>query len=179
MIEYTDHDQAMSCPFCGVAVTTPPAGIVDEGDPSSAKTVVHASKFKNSAEILDEVKRLIGEGDTDGAIKVYAKEFGVPKADARTSVEQIEIDMRPKEETPPPVEESAPPPPPPPPPHSPIPDPAAIRGEVVDSASQKPSTARNWIIGCGVAFLLFCCLCVILPTIVYFVMNQMGGTGTP
>ena len=83
-IEYSDHNQDMACPFCGTAVTTPPAGDVAPApaDPSSAKTVVQASKFKNSAEIMDEVKRLLGEGDKDGAIKVYAKEFGVPKADA-------------------------------------------------------------------------------------------------
>lgn len=172
LIEYSDSNQDMVCPFCGTAVTTPGQAtatvVIPRGErPQSAvaQTMIQQSRFNSSAEIMDEVKRLLREGDKPGATKVYRKELGVSQADAKTAVDQIEIDMKHLEEPPAPVVvESAPPPP------SPVSEPA-ISGDVVfNAAPEKPSSTKNWIIGCSIALVVFCCLCVILPTIVTVVV---------
>jgi|GEM_PF-5499343 len=171
MIEYTTSNQDMTCPFCGTAVTTPAQTTVatvpeTKYDSSSAETMVQHSKFKNSAEILDEVKRLLREDNKEQAIKVYRKEFGVPLADARTSVEQIEIDMRPsgKEEIPPPPPQDIPTP------TWTAPNESAIKGDVVfDTPQQKSSTPTGWLIGCGIALVILCCLCTIVSVAMGFV----------
>jgi len=189
LIEYTSNNQDMACPFCGTTVTTPGLETAPEASSASAatflipkterepaaaaETVIQHSRFNNSAEIMDEVKRLLRADDKAGAIKVYRKEFNLPLADAQTSVDQIEIEMQHSgKETPPAEPESAPPPAPA---YSPIPDPAVIRGEVLDATPQKPSSTRNWLIGCGIALIVFCCFCVVLPSIVWVVMNRLGN----
>lgn len=185
IIEYTSSNQDMTCPFCGTAITTPGAGsaatvvmpkverVQPEEDPGAgAKTVIQQSRFGNSAEIMDEVKRLLREGDKTGALKVYSKEFDVPMADAQTSVDQIEIDMRHsgKEATP-----TAP---------EPIPAPTPVRpaqsipaSDILDAAPEetKSNTTRNWIIGCSIAFVLFCCLCIIVSTVVSMAAGSQFG----
>ncbi len=182
LIEYTSNNQDMPCPFCGTAITTPGAGTAPaaatvvvpkiEGNPgAAAQTMIQHSRFNNSAEIMDEIKRLLREDDKSGAVKVYRKEFNVPLADARSSVDQIEIDMRHSgKETPPPPTpvESAPPP-------APAPSEPAVSGDVVfDGTPQKPSSTKNWIIGCSIAAVVFCCCCVILPTLIFYVRPLLG-----
>jgi ribosomal protein L7/L12 len=188
-IEYTENNKNMDCPFCGTAVTTPGPETASEAAPgvaatvvipkverepapvAAAQTMIQQSRFNSTAEIIDEVKRLLREDDKTGAVKVYRKEFNVSQADAKTAVDQIEIDMQHsgKEETPPPPASVETPPPPPPPP--PAPSEPAISGDVVFDAAppQKPSSKRGWIIGCSIAFVLFCCFCVILPTVIWYV----------
>jgi hypothetical protein len=177
LIEYTDNNQEMACPFCGTAVTTPGAESAatvliskpERAPAAAAETMIQQSRFNSSAEIMDEVKRLLREEDKNGAVKVYRKEFNVALADARAAVDQIEIDMQHsgKEETPPAPEESAPPPP--------APSEPAISGDVVFNAPPQKSSSRGWIIGCSIAFVLFCCFCVILPSVVWFVTNRSGN----
>jgi transcription elongation factor Elf1 len=170
LIEYTSSNQAMTCPFCGTAVTTPdqaetsaPAqtnqGIVD----AAAQTLLqqHSSKFKNSAEIMDEVKRLLREGDKSQAVEVYSKEFDVALEDAQSSVEQIEIDMKHSGAETPPPPASVP---------SPIPSTPISSDNIIDAPppQQKSSLPKNLLIGC-VVVLVLCCLCVTVPTIVWIV----------
>lgn len=179
-IEYSNSNEEMTCPFCGTAITTPGVDtnatiiaprvekVEETADPAaSAKTVVQQSQFKNSAEIIDEVKRSLREDDKEGAVRIYSKEFNVPLADARSSVDQMEIDMRhsgKEEDKPTPELEPAP---------APAPEPAyqVPTSDVLDAGAtpqQSNNNTRNWIIGCSIALVLFCCFCVILPTIVSF-----------
>jgi predicted nucleic acid-binding Zn-ribbon protein len=169
LIEYTSSNQAMTCPFCGTAVTTPeqaetpaPAqtgqGIMD----AAAKTVLQgrSSKFKNSAEIMDEVKRLLREDDKSQAVEVYCREFNVALEDAQSSIEQIEIDMKHSGAETPPTPANVP---------SPIPSMPISSDNIIDAppAPQKSSfPIKGVIIGCLVALVL-CCLCVISPAIVW------------
>ena len=110
IIEYTSNNQAMTCPFCGTAITTPGAGsaatvvmakpvvepVSAEPDSSAgAKTVIQQSPVvMNSAEIIDEVKRSLREDDKSGAVRIFSKGFNVSLTDAQASVDQIEIDMK-------------------------------------------------------------------------------------
>lgn len=183
-IDYSNSSEEMKCPFCGTDITTPGVDsnatiitpkvekveVEEAPDPaSSAKTVIQQSKFKNSAEIMDEVKRSLREDDKEAAVRIYSKEFNVPLADARSSVDQIEIDMKHSgKEAAKPAPEPEPIPAP-----APTPEPAyqVPVSDVIDSTSsaQPPNnTTRNWIIGCSIAFVLFCCFCVILPSVVSF-----------
>lgn len=183
IIEYTSNNQDMTCPFCGTAITTPGTGsaatvvmskvesVVAEQDPAAgAKTVIQQSRFHNSAEIMDEVKRLLREDDKSAAVKVYSKEFNVPMVDAQSSVDQIEIDMKYS------GKEVALAP-------EPVPTPVAAQqipsADILDAAApeQKKSggISRNVIIGCSIALVLFCCFCVILPTIIAIARNQFGN----
>lgn len=186
-IDYTSSNLDMTCPFCGTAITTPGVDanatvIVPkvEAAPAptdaleSAKTVIQQSRFSNSAEIMDEVKRSLREDDKEGAIRTYSKEFNVPVEDARASVEQIEIDMRHsgKEATPPAPEPAATP--------AYAPEPSAYqvpRSDVLDAAATPPTNnnTRNIIIGCSIAFVLFCCLCIIIPSIVGVLQGSFSG----
>jgi len=175
LIEYTDSNQAMTCPFCGTAVTTPeqaetpPSAQTDQGGmvDAAAQTLLqqHTSKFKNSAEIMDEVKRLLREGDKSQAVDVYRQEFNVAREDAQSSIDQIEIDMKHSgSEVPPTPPESVP---------SPIPDTPVQNANVIDAtpAPQKSSfPTKSVVIGCVVALVL-CCLCVIAPAIVWMLNN--------
>jgi hypothetical protein len=178
IIEYTSNNQDMTCPFCGTAITTPGAEaaatvimskpvvvepVVEPNAEGGAKTLIQQSRFNNSAEIIDEVKRSLREDDKAGAVRIYSKEFNVPLADAQTSVDQIEIDMKHSGKE-----------------ASPAPEPIATPVQTPYVAQQIPSAdildaappaksggvSRNVIIGCSIALVLFCCFCVILPTIV-------------
>ena len=184
IIEYTSNNQDMTCPFCGTAITTPGAAasaatvimtkverVEPQDDPAAgAKTVMQQGPVMNSAEIIDEVKRSLREDDKSGAVRIYSKEFNVSLADAQASVDQIEIDMKysGKEVIKPVVE---------PEPVSAAPAASAQQiptADILDAAPSEPkksNTTRNVIIGCSVAFVLFCCLCVVLPAIVTLVMQ--------
>ena len=178
IIEYSSNNQEMTCPFCGTAITTPGASsaatvvmskpviepVNAEADSSAgAKTVIQQSPVvMNSAEIIDEVKRSLREDDKNGAVRIFSKGFNVSLTDAQTSVDQIEIDMKHS------GKEAAPAPEP-----DPVSTPVAAQqipaADIFDAAAAQPpksNTTRNWIIGCSVAAVLFCCLCVILPTII-------------
>lgn len=184
IIEYTSNNQDMNCPFCGTAITTPGAGAaatvimakVEKDPAASAKTVVQHSKFGNTAEIMDEVKRLLREGDKEGAVKVYSKEFSVPMIDAQASIDQIEIDMKHsgKEAAPAPQPE-----PEPVPVSTPAPSVSAQQipnSDILDAAppTKKSGIPKGWLIGCGVAFLIACCICL-LVSVAFTVLPKLTG----
>jgi hypothetical protein len=132
---------------------------------------------------MDEVKHSLREGDKDGAVKIFSKEFNVSMADAQNSVDQIEIDMKysGKEAAPAPA-----PAPTPAPAVMPTPRPASAQqiptSDILDAGvpqEQKSNTTRNWIIGCSVAFVLFCCFCVILPLIGAAVSGNLNFNTSP
>jgi hypothetical protein len=171
-IEYENSNQAMACPFCGTAVTTPKQAKtvvmpkVEHDPASAAQTIIQQSRFNSSAEVVDEVKRMLREDNKSGATKIYRKEFSTTLADAKTAVDQIEIDMQHSgKETP--RENAAPP-------QSTRSEPA-ISGDVIfDAAPQKSSSSNGWMIGCGVALVLLCCLCIFVPGVIAAIRAMLG-----
>ena len=147
------------CPFCGAALNS-----------ASAPTIISAPAKKkraaanSSAEAMDEVKKLVREGDTAGAAEVASAEFGLNQEAAQSTVEQVATEM--KYSAPEPViVEPAP---------TFKPSEPVINSSAFDEP-KKPSNSRPWIIGCSVGAAVFLCLCCCLPlliTIVSVVRNR-------
>jgi len=158
-----------SCPACGSPIENnnvsicPSCGTTLNKSASSAPTLISKkSTFANSAEVMDEVKNLIREGDTNGATKIASTEFGINEADARNTVEQTELDMKYSGKEAPPSDQS------------PIAEPV----EVIESPSfdepKKVSNSKRWIIGGSVGAVIFLCLCCCLPLIIAVSMFFKG-----
>lgn len=134
-----------------------------------------SSQFANSAELMDEVKRLLRAEKKIEAVKVYREYFNCGLAEAKDAVDAAETEL--KLQAPPPLAEDEVP-------SFARPDAApaaASSGPVVmpnpvTAETSGPPAWRNWAIGCGIALVLFCCLCVVLPAIVSLVMNNAGGS---
>jgi hypothetical protein len=151
-----------SCPFCGSALNIG----------SSAPTIIAMPKKKkaeaqSSAEAMDEVKKLVREGDTEAAEEVASAEFGLNAEDAKTTVEQVATDMKYSEPEVVPVE-------PEPTRTTPVePEPVVVESRPFSEPPKPPSNSRPWIIGCSIAavvFLCCCCLVSLVPLISY--VNQ-------
>lgn len=109
-------------------------------------------RFENSAEMVDEVKRLLRQDKKIAAVKVYREYFEVGLAEAKTAVDQIETELKFSAA---PVTPSAP--------ETPVqPAEPTISANPFD-APAKPSNMRGWVIGCSLAALASLCLCVGLP----------------
>jgi hypothetical protein len=148
---------ATACPYCGAALS---------GDARSAPTLLASAppplppRFSSSAEAMDEVKRLLRAGDKLQAVKVHREYFGLSLKESTDAVNAIESDLKfqaapassPSVEDEPPAFAR-----PETPPVEPVRIPSVESGE--------PPAWRNWAIGCGVALLLFCCVCVALPLV--------------
>jgi len=116
---------------------------------------------------MDEVKRLLRAGNKVEAVKTHREYFGLELKDASDAVEAIEADLRPVEVSAPLADDQ--------PPAFARPDSAAqtVSVEPVAPAPAKPAW-QKWALGCGIALIVFCCLCVILPTIVLIIFS--GGS---
>jgi hypothetical protein len=135
----------------------------------SAPTIIAAPKRKkaeaqSSAEAMDEVKKLVREGDTEAAAEVASAEFGLDAEAAQTAVEQTATDMKYSAEPEPEIVE----------PESvrvtPVePEPVIIDSSPVGEPPKPPSNSRPWIIGCSIAAVVFLCLCCCLPTLIAIV----------
>lgn len=162
-----------NCPYCGAPLENvignacPACGSALPARANSSATIVsQKSDFNNSAEVMDEIKHLINEGDQSAAETVASNEFNLSPEEARSTVEQVVIDM--------PLTEKAAPAP-----YYTEATPAEkpIHPDVVlpaQSAPQKPSSSRNWIIGCSVGAAIFLCLCCCLPTIVIIAYSMFS-----
>jgi hypothetical protein len=84
-----DANVGSKCPFCGsdlpVSASSAPTLI--------SRPISKKAEFENSAEAMDEIKRLVNEGDTGGATVIASSAFDLPEEAARTTVEQIKTDM--------------------------------------------------------------------------------------
>jgi hypothetical protein len=158
---------ASSCPYCNAALI----------DPRNAPTMLASApplpRFGNSAEAMDEIKALLRAGNKIGAIQVHREYFSTGLKEAKDAVEAIEADLK-FQAAPPPVRVDDEPP------AFAQPDYPAATVEPVVSPNpfdepKKPAW-RNWLIGCSVALVLFCCLCLVLPAILLAISGgQMGG----
>lgn len=161
------------CPFCGAPLegvtgnACPSCGNALPGRQTSAPTLITSKPgFKNSAEVMDEVKKLIREGDAGAAAEVAGSEFDLSPEAAQTTVEQTGFDMQHMGAAVPPSQPE------------PNPQPAAdsvySHPEVVNAPSvempKNSSSARNWIIGGSIGAAIFLCLCCCLPIILMLVL---------
>lgn len=139
-----EENVGSSCPFCGSALSMP----------TIISTPAKKKKAASSAEAMDEVKKLVSEGDTAGAAEVASAEFGLNQEAAQSTVEQVATEMKysgaetimagpiPPKASEPVVE------------NIPVAEPA------------KPSNKRSWIIGGSIAAVVFLCLCCCLPLVI-------------
>lgn len=174
-----------ACSYCGAALTpsvSSSAATVrasrDEldamlkGTPPSAADATFVSgeplkKFRSSAEAMDAVKAELRAGRKIEAVKIYREYFDVGLADAQSAVDQVEFNLkfetaasRPDTEVPDFARPDAPT------------TFAPVVGEVVDAP--KKSGVSAWVWGCAAAFVLFCCLCIVLPAGLYLLLQNMS-----
>lgn len=133
------------CPSCGSAL--PAQG-------NNSQTIISSkSSFNNSAEAMDEVKRLISEGEIGAATEVVSKEFGQSLEAAQSSVEQTRIDTHYMRDENPLLDSSS----------------NSAPTRVIDAPGfeepKQPSNTRKWIIGGSIAAVIFLCACCCLPLI--------------
>jgi uncharacterized Zn finger protein (UPF0148 family) len=162
-----ENNVGSQCPFCGAALATVS---------SSAQTLISRplskkGEFENSAEAMDEVKRLVREGESEAAEQVASEQFDLKPEDAHSTVEQVEVDMKYSgEETKlagqvvPPMAAAAAPGPAYTPPAS-----QAVYNTPPAASSTEPekSSKRNWIIGGSIGAAIFLCLCCCLPLLIF------------
>lgn len=126
-----------------------------------------ATAFDNSAQAMDEIKRLLRAGNKIGAVKVYREYFNVGLAEAKNAVDIVESDLKFQPE--PAKDDEVPA----------FARPEAPRVEPVMSANpfdepKKSSGNRGWIIGCGIGAAVFFCLCLVLPLLFAFAGPLLG-----
>ena len=97
--------------------------------------------------------KLEREGDSDAAAQVLGTEFGLNKADAQQSAEQVRFELQHdgREASSSGSEAQS----------------SALKPEIIDApiydTVNKPSNNRNWIIGGSIGATVFLCCCCCLP----------------
>ena len=150
-----DNYTGTKCPSCGTALPN---------RSSSAQTIISKRPaFNSSAESMDEVKRLVNEGDTGSAAEVVKNEFDQDDSSAQATVEQVKFDMKHSGWETPPVE--------------PEPVPAPSQPEVINAPvydiPKKSSNSRTWTIA-GIAAAVFLCVCCCLPFVAWIVWMRLN-----
>ncbi len=169
-----DNNVGSQCPSCGSALT--PVS-------SSAQTMISgrplskAAEFDNSAEAMDEIKKLVREGDKAEAAKIASEQFDLKPEDARNTVDQVAEDLKYSAGATVIASRITPPPPPPvsaqasysKPDSSPASFSMPPAASIIDEQPQK--SKKNLIIGGSIGAVVFLCLCCCLPLIgiIYFI----------
>ena len=146
------------CPSCGNALP-----VVSGSDPTA---ISQKPVYNNSAEVMDEVKKLVREGDSEAAAQVAGTEFGLNQEAAHNAVQQVEVEMQHSGTEIPKTE----------------PEPAAyssnLAPEVIDApgyeAPKKPSNTGKWIIGGVIGATIFLCICCLLPILLLIPVFRNG-----
>ncbi len=182
-----------TCPFCGTAL----AASASSAPTLISRPISKKAEFENSAEAMDEIKRLVSAGDNAGATLIASSAFDLPEEAARSTVEQIETDMPPSSsdktvmsssselaaavaaaEAKAAAQKAALAQQPAPIPARPsAPAPVSTSGSVSASnaggEAPKQSNKKKWIIGGSIGAVVFLCLCCCLPGI-YFAYTMMN-----
>ncbi|HEY3313504.1 MAG TPA: hypothetical protein VGK00_17830 [Anaerolineales bacterium] len=150
-----ENSSVSTCPSCGSALSTRPGSTPLEASPRP--------EFNNSAEVMDEVKDLIREGDLTAAAGVAASAFGLDTGSAQSTVEQVQIEMQHSgHETPPRSESTSTPPAP----------------QVIDAPGyetpKKSSNAMKWIIGSVIGATILLCVCCLLTVLLFVPVFRTG-----
>ncbi len=152
--------EAVEAMESGFPVASAGATMISSGVPHS--------RFNSSAEAMDEIKRLLREGNKIEAIKTHREYFDMGLAESKNAVEAIESQL--KFESAPAMEDSGSA-------QTMISSGSLFGGSDSTSAqtmtSNEPAISPNpfdeqvaapkknnwvrWVVGCGVALLLFCC----------------------
>jgi hypothetical protein len=159
-----------NCPFCGTSLEgntsnqCPSCGSALHTSSNSAPTLISKKPvFNSSAEIMDEVKNLIREGDQSGATEVLSSQFGLSQEAAQSTVEQTEIDMSHTGREVPPAEPEA--------------TYVSSKPEIIDapkSQEKKSGISKNWIIGGSIGAVVFLCVCCCLPIVGWLIWVNQG-----
>lgn len=172
------------CSYCGAVVSTASSGsaptiqasreeldalLKDTSAPSDA-TVVSSEPlplFGNSAQAMDAIKAELRAGRKAEAVRLYRAYFKTAAADAQTAVEQIEYNLKFDTVVSAPVSEK-----------TMLAQPGAFSAfeRTPELPAQEPArkaTLPVWVWGCAAAFLLFCCLCVVVPAALYLLSQNM------
>ncbi len=144
-----EENVGSACPYCGSALSVSMSAPTMLGAPAKKK-----KSAKSSAEAMDEVKKLVREGDEAGAAEVASAEFGLDAEAAKITVEQVETDMKYSGSEPKPAE-----------PETPSKAAEPVVESIPPEEPKKPSNSRNWIIG-GVAAVIFLCCCCCMPFVI-------------
>jgi uncharacterized Zn finger protein (UPF0148 family) len=152
-----EENVGSACPFCGSALSLSMSAPTMISTP--AKKIKAAAN--SSAEAMDEIKKLVSEGDTTGAEEVAKTEFGLNQLAAESTVEQVSFDLKQSSRKPVTVE----------PEPTPTPSEPVIENRSFDEP-KKPSNSRSWIIGGSIAAVVFLCLCCCLPLVIALVVAR-------
>lgn len=158
-----------TCSACGGAIDLPAETCPNCGSPLSAQEKSAAPRFTSSAAALDEVKRLLRAGNKSEAVNTHREYFGLEQQEAADAVEALAADLpAPQAAAALQADDQ--------PPAFARPDSAAqtISVEPVAPVAGRPAW-QKWALGCSLALIVFCCLCVILPLIAFIFSGNQGG----
>ncbi|PWH17177.1 MAG: hypothetical protein DDG60_02740 [Anaerolineae bacterium] len=117
---------------------------------------------------MDAIKAALRAGNKPEALEMYRDYFKTELGDAQTAIEQIEYNLKfetvavqPDVEKPTSAEPAAP---------------AASRSNVALMASEPAPKGKipAWVWGCVAAFILLCCVCVLLPALFYALLQNFS-----
>jgi uncharacterized Zn finger protein (UPF0148 family) len=143
-----EENVGSACPYCGSALSAPTL----ISTPAKKKKAA-----QSSAESLDEVKKLVREGDAAGAAEVASAAFDLTPEAAQTVVEQTALEIKPAVASDPEPEV--------------IVEPA---GNASPGTGQPKSFGGRWAIAIGAGgTILLCSCCCCLPLVLAF-LSLMG-----
>ena len=114
---------------------------------------------------MDEVKRLVGEGETTAAEKVVSEAFDQNPEAAKIMVEQTAIDMDHTETE---IQQAEPE-------KSFVPSQADVFEKPLYTEPEKPAKSQNWLVIGGITAVVFLCLCCCLPIIGILIVAANNG----
>lgn len=179
-----DNNVGSQCPFCGSALDTPAVNSSSAQTMISSRPLSKKAEFDNSAEAMDEIKKLVREGDEAGATMIAGQQFDLKPEDAKNTVEQVAEELKYSGGETMLAGHSTPPPPPPvtdqaaystPPAAVPASFSTPPAGTSFVPETPKADNKKKWIIGGSIGAVVFLCLCCCLPLIASFVMMRRGN----
>ena len=124
------------------------------GQPAQIAPSAVSPALDSDAELMDQVKRLLSQGQKIEAIKIYRGHYSVGLAEAKNAIEQVETELK---SFPAPVtfgaQETS---------GFSQPSEPTISSNPFDQP-EKPSAVNRWLLGCSLAALVG--LCVAIPVI--------------
>jgi ribosomal protein L7/L12 len=140
------------------------------GQPVAVAGAAAGAAFASSAALMDEVKRLLRANKKIEAIKIYREYFDVGLADAKNAVDAAETELKLQSPPPPEVDDNIPafarP-------DAPPVGPTITPNPLGDEA--QPPAWRKWLIGCSIAAVVFLCLCVVVPALLFIFNISSSG----
>ena len=171
-----EENVGSQCPFCGNALSTVSSSAQTM---ISSRPLIKSEQFDNSAEAMDEIKKLVREGEEAEATRIASEQFDLKPEDAKNTVEQVAEELKYSGNETIIAGHAAPPPPPVSAQaaySTPASNPAAFSTPSAASFVDEPknSSKKNWIVGGSIAAVIFLCLCCCLP-LALIIFNMQNG----